>query len=492
MLLACVLMLLGLSSSGLAQEISIGDQAMQEHIRTLTDTMNRVEAQLQATQRELNEIRQELVSLQNSARTAIEPGPTQLEGVSQLAEAVKNIRDTQTIHDTQIATLEQSKAESVSKYPVKLSGMILMTGFVNSQQVDVAATPAVALGGSGSTGATLQQTVLGLDVTGPHLFGARSHADMRFDLNGGTPGSVNYGGYKVALLRFRTAHAELNWNRTRVFFALDRAILNPEVPASLTAVALPPLAWSGNLWSWNPQLGISRDVLPVRSGAFRVQAALTDVADPPPLFVSTQNGTYTQPTTGELSRWPGVEWRLAYEGTDEGSGLRLGVSGFFASHRTATSQTQFDSWAGAADFRIPVMRFSQISGNIYRGAALGVLGGGAYKDYVLQNRANETYFRTLDDSGGWVQWKQKAGQKLEFNEAFGIDDVPAYQLLPYAISTPASYYNLTRNRTFTGNVIYSPSAYVLFSLEYRRIASSYVTSPTMSSDVIGIGAGYQF
>ena len=32
--------------------------------------------------------------------------------------------------------------------------------------------------------------------------------------------------------------------------------------------------------------------------------------------------------------------------------------------------------------------------------------------------------------------------------------------------------NLARNRTFTGNVIYSPSAYLLFSLEYRRLESS--------------------
>jgi hypothetical protein len=102
------------------------------------------------------------------------------------------------------------------------------------------------------------------------------------------------------------------------------------------------------------------------------------------------------------------------------------------------------------------------------------------------------YFRVLDDSGGWVQWKQRTGERLEFNEAFGIDNVPAHQLRPYAAMTPVNFYNLARNRTFTGNVIYSPSAYLLFSLEYRRIASSYVTSPTLFSDVIGIGAGYKF
>jgi hypothetical protein len=55
-----------------------------------------------------------------------------------------------------------------------------------------------------------------------------------------------------------------------------------------------------------------------------------------------------------------------------------------------------------------------------------------------------------------------------------------------------SEYNLARNRTVTGNIIYSPSAYLLFSLEYRRMLSSYVTAPTAVSDIIGLGAGYRF
>ncbi len=39
--------------------------------------------------------------------------------------------------------------------------------------------------------------------------------------------------------------------------------------------------------------------------------------------------------------------------------------------------------------------------------------------------------------------------------------------------------NLARNRTFTGNVIYSPSAYLLFSLEYRRLESFPVDGPSL-------------
>jgi hypothetical protein len=173
------------------------------------------------------------------------------------------------------------------------------------------------------------------------------------------------------------------------------------------------------------------------------------------------------------------------------SEAHLGVGGFFAPHRTAGGTT-FNSWAGTMDFHIPVFSHMDLAGSAYRGQALGGLGGGAYKDIVYSLYAGEAYSRTLDDMGGWMQAKQRVNERLEFNEAFGIDNVPAYQLLPSAIPGPDNYYNLARNRTFTGNVIYKPSAYLLYSIEYRRIESSFVNSPTASSDVIGVAAGYRF
>ena len=55
----------------------------------------------------------------------------------------------------------------------------------------------------------------------------------------------------------------------------------------------------------------------------------------------------------------------------------------------------------------------------------------------------------------------------------------------------SAYQNVARNRTVTGNVIYSPSAYLLFSFEYRRIETSSENGPTNASDVIGVAAGYE-
>ena len=144
------------------------------------------------------------------------------------------------------------------------------------------------------------------------------------------------------------------------------------------------------------------------------------------------------------------------------------------------------------DFSLPIFSHFELVGSAYRGRALGGMGAGAYKDFVYTLYGGESYFRTLDDMGGWVQAKEKINQKLEFNEAFGIDNVPAYQLRPFAIPGPSGYYDFARNRTFTSNVIYRPSAYLLYSIEYRRIESSFVNSPTAGSDVIGVAAGYRF
>lgn len=88
--------------------------------------------------------------------------------------------------------------------------------------------------------------------------------------------------------------------------------------------------------------------------------------------------------------------------------------------------------------------------------------------------------------------KEKLTERVELNAAFGIDNVFANELRPYAVPGGTMYQNLARNRTYTGNVIYSPSAYLLFSLEYRHLESSPVIGLPAASNIIGLGAGYKF
>lgn len=88
--------------------------------------------------------------------------------------------------------------------------------------------------------------------------------------------------------------------------------------------------------------------------------------------------------------------------------------------------------------------------------------------------------------------KERLSERVELNAAFGLDNTFARELQTIAVSGGTMYQNLARNRTYTGNVIYSPSSYLLFSLEYRHLESSPVYGVPSGANVIGLAAGYKF
>lgn len=467
-------------------------ETTEQKVQQLTAALARTEAQMDAYQKQLQEMQKQLSELQQQlsaekAAAAMQKSADanrSVEGIS--SSALEDIRQRQAIQESQIETHEQTKVETESKYPLKVSGLVLFNGYVNTRQVDVSADPTYALPGSGSTGFSLRQTVLGLDARGPHLFGATSHADVRVDFfASGAQSSYASAG----LLRLRTAHAGLTWGNTQAFIEQDRSLLAPNTPSSLVAVAQPVFAWSGNLWAWNPQVGVSRQVGLASATRLKFQAGLIDVADPQLPGAPPSSSTISR---AERSRWPGVETRIGFAAGDADLGPEFGVSGYFSPHKTGYGE-RFDAWAGAMDLRLPLNRYLAFTANAYRGAALGGLGGGGYVDYVHLYAGPAEVARALDDVGGWTQLKTKVSERLEFNAGYGIDNPFASQIhASTKIPEYATYLGLARNRSILGNIIYSPSSYLLFSLEYRRLWSNNAAGPTNFSDVIGIGAGYRF
>lgn len=485
-----------------------------QQMQQLEDAITRTQAQLEQSQRDLNDLRKQLGALQQQiaqaegkrvpsapAEQVAEPSSSQAAAESMNA-AIQELRERQQVQEAEIATHEQSKVASESKYPLRLTGLLLMNAFVNTRAVDIASTPTLSIPGRGNTGASVRQTILGLDADGPHWFGARSYASLRADFDG-SPASGNsttsYSGYydaNTTLLRLRTVHAGLQWEHTQAAFTLDRPILSPDTPTSLTAVAESALAWSGNLWAWNPQVGVTQDMEFSASRGLQLQGSLIDVEDAPlsPVIPSAGTSAATAPASAEMSRWPGAEARIALLGPNRPDERdHFGVGGYFAPHRSSIAGG-FDSWAGTADLQLSLPARLRFTASGYRGAALGGLGGGAYKDFAYRYEADTGayYSRPLDDVGGWSQLKEKWSERLQFNAAFGMDNVFAGELRPYAVTNGSIYRSLARNRTYTGNVIYSPSAYLLLSLEYRRLESSPITGSTSGSHVIGVGAGYKF
>lgn len=512
-----LLIVLGLGAAHVLNAQSGNENDLSQRIQKLTESMARAQAQMAESQRQLDQMRNELTALQGemaghaSTAAPMSPGPHSTSPSPQdesssaaLSAAIEELRERQALQESQITTHEQTKVESESKYPVKITGLVLFNAFVNTRAVDLAVTPTLALPGAGSTGASLRQTVLGFDARGPHLFGARSFADLRVDFDGSSqsvgPVASYTGLYNATttLLRLRTAHAALQWDHREAYFSLDRPIFSPETPTSLTAVAIPALAWSGNLWTWNPQIGVTQDLGLGRSRNLRFQTALVDVGDAP--IGGPMNGAIT-PSAAEQSRWPGVEARIALLGSKQNQGAdvsyrndddssHFGIGGYFAPHHALGFN--YDAWAGTLDGRLVLPAHLQLTGNFYRGLALGGLGGGAYKDFAYTSYGVNTYFRPLDDVGGWGQLKEKPTERIEFNAAFGLDNVFAGELRPFVALGNLTAQNLARNRTYTGNVIYSPSSSLMFSLEYRHLQSAGVLGAQDTSNIIGLAAGYKF
>jgi hypothetical protein len=490
-------MLLLTSILAMAQQLPGNDasatETMQSKLERLATIVAQVESELESSQRQIQQLRQQIAELQAGVaapRMASAPKPSEQEGedtVARLSADVDALREQEDLQKSEIAIHEQTKVESESKFPVKLTGLILMNSFANSAGVDVIQSPTLATNGGGTTGFSLRQSVFGLDARGPHLFGGTSAADVRVDFFGG----LDQGSYTntAGIARLRTAHGELSWDTTRAFIEMDRPIVNPNAPTSLTAVAQPALAWSGNLWNWVPQVGAEHALLQNDGARIVIQGALADIPDP--VAPGAASGAAPVGSLAEQSRWPASEARLGYSSGDKTTGLQVGAGGYFSPHSEG-DEFHFDAWAATIDYRVPLIARFEASGSLYRGSALGGLGGGAFKDYLYKQEGGYDFFRPLDDVGGWTQLKARASERLEFNAAYGIDNAFAGEIRSYLSAGSSAYQGLARNSTVFTNVIFSPTAYTLFSMEYRRIDSSPAAGLHSFTNVYGVATGYRF
>ncbi len=460
----------------------------ERQLQAIKTRIDALERQMAEDQRQLLSLRSQVGAMQNAATK--QSGEPLVPGAPAPATALE---EQQEATSAQIATLEQKKVETTSKFPLSLHGTLLLSGFTNSGSVDDPTVPTAAFGGSGSTGLSLRQTSLGLRASGPHLWEAESQADVDVDFY--APGGSSYVSSGGAV-RLRTAHASLLWEHAMAYFNLDRPLLSPYHLESLLAAAVPEFAWSGNLWAWNPQVGFSYHHGTENRLGF--EAAVIDPADPYRASVSNANTPgLVMPTLSEASRTPGVESRLSLEHGNGDQAAAIGVGGYYSPHRLQFNNPgphyNFTAWAASLDLRLPLSHHATFTSTAYRGAGLGGLGGGGYRDYVYRVVGQQVQVIALDDVGGWLGLHQALGQQFTWNVGAGIDNPFAAQLRAFpGVLAGNPYGNIARNRTVFGNVIYTPRAYLLFSAEYRNLHTAPVTGRLWTSQMVGLGAAYRF
>ena len=373
----------------------------------------------------------------------------------------------------------QTKVESASKYRVRLSGIVLMNLFSNRGTFDNQDFPSLVRpfdtgNPHGSFGATLRQSEIGLEAFGPHVAGASTRADIHFDFAGGFPNLPN--GVNSGIVRLRTATFHLDWKNTSVIGGQDEAFFSPLNPTSFASLAIPEFNYAGNLWEWVPQVRVEHRFNLSDSSNFLIQGGILDnlTGDLP----ANQWGNIPQP--GERSGQPAYATRVAWTRRLFGQPLTLGAGGYY-SRQDWWFGRHLDGWAGTTDWDLPLSHGFSLSGEFYRGFAIGALGGGVGRSVIMSDAVFHPYslIRGLDSIGGWSQLKFKPTERLEFNAAFGVDnpysdDVRAFPIaqFPFAQTNSGLDPTLKQNRNSFINVIYRPHQNLLFSAQYNYLRTS--------------------
>lgn len=453
--------------------------------------LEQYQQQMQELQRELAQVREQLGAATASSQRAAAASEEAATGTD-LKERVEAL-------EAQAKIQDQIKVESSSKYPVHVFGLVLFNSFINGGGVDNIDLPSVATGSaygasSGSVGAGMRQTILGIEGYGPRIAGARTYANVSVDFFGGIPSS-DYG-TSAGIVRMRTAGIRFDWTRDSLEVGMEPLFISPLSPTSYATVAEPGLAWAGNLWTWAPQLRFAYQ-LP-DSDHWKLEAGLWD----PPAAGYYSANVPRVPSPGERAEQPAYETRISYASQSEGQGLQIGIGGYYSRQSYSYSDANEypvkwsnDSWALTADWRVPVTHRFELSGEGYRGRSLGGLGGGVYKDILYgTNPISGAYtILGLNDIGGWTQFKSRFGRALEANAAIGLDNGFANDFHSIILPPDASATELlARNRMVVGNLIFKPKTYFIVSPEYRRISTWPIYGDVATANVYTLSFGYQF
>ena len=445
-----------------------------------------MQTRLATAQQQIDQDHAELQQL----RKQLEALASQSSPAADLQQAVAGLEEQQALNQAAIQVHEQAKVETFSKYQVKLHGLLLFNAAVANGALDQPTLPSIALatGGTANNGsltATGRQTILGLEAAGPSLWGARTYANIEMDFSSGL--ASDYDDANSNYFRLRTAAMQMEWPNTTLQGGITPLILTPEYATSYLSVAQPAFSWSGALWSWLPQLSVEHRFPLSEHQQFSLQAALADVPD---AYVSSADGLGAV-SAAEASRFPASEARAAWHGGRQRN-QTIGVGGYWSPH-SYPGIGVIDAWAGTLDWKASLPARLQLTGEIYRGAALGGLSAGAFKDSVLLYSSSPVEpLAGLRDAGGWSQLKFKPSERLEWNLAFGLDNADTTQLRNADLEYADPYTQLARNQTGLANIIFRPTSSIILSGEYRRIRSWPIDGPGDRASRFGLAAGYVF
>jgi len=476
---------------------------LQSQVRELKQMVMQLQQETTASRAEISKLRQELQA-QRAADAGAGTGPVEGDqevvrsaaSGSSIEQQLQHLSEDEQLLSEKVNQQYQTKVESASKYRVRFSGIVLFNLFANSGYPDNQDVPTWILrpdpmDSPGSIGGTLRQSILGFEVFGPDLWGARTSGHVNFDFGGGFP--ATYNGVNSGLVRLRTADVRLDWKNTSLIAGQDELFISPQAPTSFASLIVPALTYSGNLWSWTPQLRVEHRFEFQDHSTVRLQGGVLDplTGEPPDGFNYVW---YRAPDAGEESRAPAVAARVSYSHPLLGRTFTAGLGGYYSRESWGFSRA-VNGYAATADWNLPLNRWLTLSGFFYRGQAIGGLGAALSRSIVSNGPLADpaTLVLPLNSVGGWAQMKYQPLPKVEFNAAFGQDNPFAADIRYFGIQTQ-SYNNpyVTRNQGWFGNVIYRPRSDLLLSLEYHRLRTFSIFNGSWEGGQLNMAMGILF
>ncbi len=416
--------------------------------RRIMERLDALERQNQALLDEVHALRAEI----KAERAAASPQDSTLEERQEASEA-------------RIKEQAQTKVESSQRFPITLNGMLLFNAFDGSGQPPAyGLSDAYAAYGS-NAGATLRQSIIGLEFHGPQLpGGGQVHGSLSMDFFAQNPTNDN-------VFRIRTGILSFDWSRRSLIVGQDKSLIAPLQPTSFARVGIPPLAGAGNLWLWRPQVRYEERIPLTPNTQAVLQAAVLQTDE------SYSIGAPESDVPLEPSR-PALQARaeVRHQWRDE-SRIALGF-GAHSSETHVLGKTVKSRVLSTDILFKPLSKF-ELTGTLFRGENFANIGGGPPGVTIT----DEYFPAPIHGTGGWIQFAFPVTSRLTFDLYGGRQLNRARDLVSPAI---------LNSLTYAGNVLYHLSPNVVVGLEASQERLEYLDMHQLLSNRYDASMAYLF
>ncbi len=419
-----------------------------------SDTLVRILDRLDALERQNQALLSEVQALRDELKASKPASSSQNQ----------NLEDRVDVAEQRIKEQAQSKVESSQRFPITLTGMLLFDSFLNSGNQAYGGAYGYAQADSAPGGATLGQSILGLEFRGPQLpGGGQVHGSLSMDFYSRS------GGYDM--FRLRQGTVSFDWKRRSITFGQDKSLIAPLQPTSFARVGIPPLDGAGNLWLWRPQVRYEERIPLSTDTQLSLQAAVLQT-DETYLVPALPEYAIVEPSRPALQARVGLSHQ-----SSEQSRFAAGI-GFHSSSTHVLGQS-VDSRVISADFLFKPLPKLEFTGTVFHGENFSNIGGGppgvsvTAQDLVIP----------IHGTGGWLQVALPVTSRLTFDLYAGRQLNNARDLLPYEIA---------RTLTYASNVLYRISPNVVLGLEASQSRLDYLDEHQLLSNRYDATVAYLF